>query len=234
MESSRRWLSVIRSPWRMMSEGHDQVGESNGPEVPPGAESPGAAAEWHSETEMPALTLEESPGRFLGRVLSGRYRIDVHLGSGGFGDVFRAIQEKTGQPVAIKLLRPRHGGGAPSLERQLARFRREMRVCAELHHAHIVRLIDSGETDGGVLFSVFEYVPGTTLAELLRDHGAFTARETIELMSQVLDALICAHGKGIIHRDLKPNNIMVSTTGSRPQTTVLDFGISAIREGMRI
>jgi TOMM system kinase/cyclase fusion protein len=182
--------------------------------------------------EMATRKPEETPQRFVGRVLSGRYRIDVHLGSGGFGDVFRAIQEKTGQLVAIKLLRPRYGRGAPSLERQLARFRREMRVCAELHHAHIVRLIDSGETDGEILFSVFEYVPGTTLAELLREKGALTVRTTIELMSQVLDALICAHGKGIIHRDLKPNNIMVSTTGSRPQTTVLDFGISAFREGM--
>jgi TOMM system kinase/cyclase fusion protein len=218
----------------MTSEGKDRGGDSELPGTGPSAEPPGPEEGVQGDTAMTAVRPEEPPERFLGRVLSGRYRIEVHLGSGGFGDVFRAIQEKTGQPVAIKLLRPRYGRGAPSLDRQLARFRREMRVCAELHHAHIVRLIDSGETDGGLLFSVFEYVPGTTLAELLREKGALTARGTIELMSQVLDALICAHGKGIIHRDLKPNNIMVSTTGSRPQTTVLDFGISAFREGMLI
>ena len=177
---------------------------------------------------------QQPPEPMIGRVLGGQYRIEGHLGSGGFGDVFRAVQEKTEQVVALKVLKPRYGKGAPSMDRQLARFRREMRVCAELHHPHIVRLIDSGETERGLLFSVFEYVPGTTLAELLREKGSLTIRMTIELMSQVLDALICAHGRGIIHRDLKPNNIMVSTTGSRAQTTILDFGISAFLDGMLI
>jgi serine/threonine protein kinase len=114
---------------------------------------------------------EQLPERMIGRVLGGQYRVEGHLGSGGFGDVYRAVQEKTGQVVALKVLKPRYGKGAPSMDRQLARFRREMRVCAELHHAHIVRLIDSGETERGLLFSVFEYVPGVTLAELLRDKG---------------------------------------------------------------
>src|SRR5262245_48434966 len=165
---------------RMTSGGKDRGGGDDGPEsdglaAPPVADVSGAGADREAESPVSVDGPEEPPERFLGRVLSGRYRIDVHLGSGGFGDVFRAIQEKTGQPVAIKLLRPRYGRGAPSLERQLARFRREMRVCAELHHAHIVRLIDSGETEGGNPFSVFEYVPGTTLSDLLREQGALTA-----------------------------------------------------------
>jgi TOMM system kinase/cyclase fusion protein len=168
----------------------------------------------------------------IGGILGGQYRIESHLGAGGFGDVFRAVQEKTGQLVAVKVLRPRSGKGAPSMERQVARFRREMRVCAELHHPHIVRLIDSGETEASLLFSVFEYVPGVTLAELVHEKGALQVRTALDLMGQVLDALVCAHGRGVIHRDLKPSNIMVSTTGSRPQITVLDFGISAFLEGM--
>jgi len=170
--------------------------------------------------------------RLIGGLVGGQYRIQSHLGAGGFGDVFRAVQEKTGQTVAVKVLRPRYGKNAPGIDRQIARFRREMRVCAELHHPHIVRLIDSGETEASFLFSVFEYVPGTTLAELLHDKGALPVRTAIDLMLQVLDALVCAHARGVIHRDLKPNNIMVSTTGSRPQITVLDFGISAFLEGM--
>jgi serine/threonine protein kinase len=180
------------------------------------------------------MKFDQVPERMIGRVMGGQYRIEGHLGTGAFGDVFRAVQEKTGQVVALKVLKPRYGSGAPSMERQLARFRREMRVCAELHHAHIVRLIDSGETERGLLFSVFECVPGATLAEHLQDKGAITVRSTIDLMSQVLDALICAHGKGVIHRDLKPNNIMVSATGLRPQITVLDFGISAFLDGTLI
>jgi TOMM system kinase/cyclase fusion protein len=172
--------------------------------------------------------------RLVGEVFGGQYRIEAHLGAGGFGEVFRAIQEKTGQQVALKILRPRQGGAAPSVERQLARFRREMRICAELHHPHIVRLIDSGETETGLVFSVFEYVPGQTLAELLREKGSLTVQMSIDLMSQALDALGTAHGRGIIHRDLKPSNIMVSSTGLRPQITVLDFGISAFLEGMNV
>jgi len=198
--------------------------------------APRAAATTHALDEGDPLTelAADASERMIGRVLGGQYRIEGHLGSGGFGDVYRAVQEKTGQTVALKLLKPRYGKGAPTMERQLARFRREMRVGAELHHPHIVRLIDSGETERGLLFSVFEYVPGATLAELLREKGALPVRTAVELMTQVLDALVCAHGKGVIHRDLKPSNIMVSTTGSRPQITVLDFGISAFLDGVLI
>ncbi|HVU52624.1 MAG TPA: protein kinase, partial [Polyangia bacterium] len=175
-----------------------------------------------------------SPAAALGTVVGGQYRLEKHLGAGGFGDVYRAVQEKTKQLVALKILRLRQGKAAPSLERQLARFRREMRACAELHHPHIVRLIDSGETDGGLLFSVFEFVPGQTLADLLREKGALPVESAIELMSQVLDALGAAHAQGIIHRDLKPNNIMANVSGLRPRITVLDFGISAFLDGMSV
>src|SRR4051812_15162883 len=123
--------------------------EGKGPEgnpigtVPPVApKAPlGAEPKPPMSTEGP----DGAPDQLLGRVLGGHYRIEGHLGTGGFGDVYRAVQEKTGQLVALKLLKPRHGKGAPTMERQLARFRREMRVCAELHHPHIVRLIDTGE-----------------------------------------------------------------------------------------
>jgi serine/threonine protein kinase len=185
----------------------------------------------HLKAQGQVLGAEVSPALLIGRILGDHYRLESHIDTGGFGHVFRAVQETTGQLVAVKVLRPRFNKGAPSLARQVARFRREMKACAELHHPHIVRLIDSGQTTDGLLFSVFEYVPGASLAEFLRERGAITVRTTIELMGQVLDALICAHGKGIVHRDLKPDNIMVSTTGSRPQPTVLDFGISAFIEG---
>ncbi|HVR63266.1 MAG TPA: protein kinase, partial [Polyangia bacterium] len=193
-------------------------------ELPPGGQT-------HEESVSASGPLSGEPERLIGRILGNQYRLDRHIGAGGFGDVFRATQRKTGQLVALKVLRPRTGKNAPSMERQLARFRREMRACAELHHPHIVRLIDSGETDDGLLFSVFEFVPGETLAAILQQQGALPINTAIDLMSQVLDALGAAHRQGIIHRDLKPNNIMASTSGLRPQVTVLDFGISAFLEG---
>lgn len=163
----------------------------------------------------------------VGTVFRGRYEILHTLSRGGFGMVFKGRQLSTGQNVAIKCLY-RQGTNADDHARQLARFRREMKLCAQLHHPHIVRLIDSGTSEDDILFTVFEFVPGQTLAQLLADNERLPPVEAGRLMGQVLDALACAHGLGIIHRDLKPGNIMVVQTGTRKNAMILDFGISAI------
>src|SRR5262249_33435761 len=98
-------------------------------------------------------------------------------------------------------------------------------LCAALSHPHIVRLIDSGEFAGGLLYVVFEYIPGTTLRQVLQVEHKLEPREAVHLMIQVLDGLGCAHDKGVVHRDLKPENIMVTRTGLRRNATVLDFGL---------
>lgn len=160
----------------------------------------------------------------------GRYQAGRQLGEGGFGQVYLATQVATGQQVAIKLLQLKQN---KSIETQIARFQREMRLCAGLHHPHIVRLIDSGQLGTDVLCTVFEYVPGDTLASVLRK-GGLEPREATHLMMQVLDALGCAHAAGIVHRDLKPQNIMITSTGVRRNAMVLDFGIGAIVEAARL
>ncbi len=146
------------------------------------------------------------------------------LGEGATGAVYKARQASTGQSVAIKLLHPA-ASDAASRARLAARFARETHFCACLHHPHIVRLLDQGETDAGDLFAVFEYVPGQTLRDLLQREGALPAVVAGQLMGQVLDALAEAHAQGIVHRDLKPINIMVSRYGERLHAKVLDFGI---------
>src|SRR4029077_10999619 len=108
---------------------------------------------------------------------------------------------------------------------QIERFRRETRVSAELSHPNIVRLIDSGEMDDGRLYAVFEYIPGSTLKDVVAEEGTLGWTETVHLMTQVLDALACAHARGVVHRDLKPENIMVTKTGARRNALVLDFGL---------
>lgn len=157
-----------------------------------------------------------------------RYEILEKLGEGGFGRVFRARQLSTRQEVAVKLMRPGLEGAAEDNTRQIARFQREMRICASLYHPNIVRLVDSGQTSTGALYTVFEYVPGKNLAELLREEGRMSPAETSHVMGQVLDALSCAHARGVVHRDLKPHNIMITRTGTRRNAMVLDFGIGAI------
>jgi TOMM system kinase/cyclase fusion protein len=149
------------------------------------------------------------------------------LGEGGNGAVYKAMQISTGKTVALKLLHQKTDGDASANKRLLERFERETRLCAQLHHPHIVQLLDKGQAPQQQLFAVFEYVPGETLRSLLQRKGALSAPEAGELMGQVLDALACAHAAGIAHRDLKPQNIMVSTTGKRLHVKVLDFGIAA-------
>src|SRR5262249_36059990 len=113
-------------------------------------------------------------------------------------------------------------------EKRIARFQREMALCAEIHHPNIVRLIDSGRADAGLVYSVFEFVPGKNLGEALAEEGRIDALEAKHLMLQVLDALACAHAQEIVHRDIKPSNIMIVPTGARRNAMVLDFGIGAL------
>ncbi len=165
----------------------------------------------------------------LGKLaLPGGYELIRRLGTGGFGTVYEARQLSTGQRVAIKVLHP--GGDALQAQDEGARerFRREMQLCGGLSHPNIVRLIDSGETDAGLLYAVFEFVPGTTLREVLEREGRLDVFEAIHLMAQVLDALSSAHALGIVHRDLKPENVMISRTGVRRNALVLDFGLGGL------
>jgi TOMM system kinase/cyclase fusion protein len=160
----------------------------------------------------------------VGTVFAGRYEIVSKLGEGGFGQVFRARQLVTQHEVAIKVLRGLHAAN----QSHIARFQREMQLCAQLYHPHIVRLIDSGRVEPELLYTVFEYVPGQTLTEVLAHERVLPSWEATQLMLQVLDALACAHNSGVIHRDLKPQNIMVTSTGVRRNSLVLDFGLGTL------
>jgi serine/threonine protein kinase/tetratricopeptide (TPR) repeat protein len=159
-----------------------------------------------------------------------RYELQEVIATGGFARVYRARQRTTGQDVAVKVLSLRGG----DFDREdLARFRRELAVCASLHHPNIVRLIDSDDRDEGsgrAIYAVFALIPGKTLAEVLAAEGALEPAEALHLMGQVLDALGCAHAAGVVHRDLKPSNVMVTATGARRNALVLDFGLGAFVE----
>ena len=176
------------------------------------------------------MTSAREPSLTIGSIFQGGYEMLSQLGAGRFGWVYKARQLSTGQDVAIKILRLLLDDTAADLENQSARFRREMRLCAGLSHPNIVKLIDSGEADDGMLYAVFEHVPGTTLREVLAAEGKLSVPDTIHLMMQVLDALACAHARGVVHRDLKPDNIMVTRTGVRRNALVLDFGLGGFTQ----
>lgn len=164
-----------------------------------------------------------------GENVIGDYIIQDLLGEGAFATVFLAVQKAAGRQVALKVLKP---DGLGDMQRRIERFERETRLCADLCHPNIVRLLDKGRTANGRLFAAFEYVPGETLKDLLLREGGLPAAVVGELMMQVLDALVAAHKAGVVHRDLKPGNIMISPAGREHRVKVLDFGIGALTSGV--
>jgi len=168
----------------------------------------------------------KTPAFEPGAVFQGRYEVLSRIGEGGFGVVYKARLLSTGQLVALKTTLKPEPEADPRAATRVARFLRESRLCAKLYHPNIVQVMDANETED-TLFTVFAFVPGENLATVLATEGALEPREARHLMTQVLDALVCAHSQGVVHRDLKPSNIMVTATGGRRNALVLDFGIGA-------
>ena len=102
------------------------------------------------------------------------------------------------------------------------RFIREARSAARLSHPGVVQVFDQGDDDG-VVYLAMEYVPGRTLRDLMRERGALTPREALDVLEPVLDALAAAHRAGIVHRDIKPENVLLADDG---RVKVADFGLA--------
>jgi hypothetical protein len=153
----------------------------------------------------------------------GRYELVELRSSGGFGDVYRAVDDY-GHDVAIKVLHPVLSA-SPNLVR---RFAREAELVAQLSHPNIVKLIDVGELDDGRPYLVMEWIDGTSLAEALRARGRFTIAETFALARELCAALEAAHASGIVHRDLKSANIMICPRGESFDLKLVDWGIAKV------
>ncbi|HET9039768.1 MAG TPA: protein kinase [Gemmatimonadales bacterium] len=149
--------------------------------------------------------------------LHGRYRIDRELGHGGMATVFLAHDLKHDRPVALKLMRPEAAAGLGA-----DRFRREIATAARLQHPHICSVIDSGEADGRLWFTM-PYVRGESLRDRLRRLGRLSVPEALRITREVAQALGYAHREGVIHRDVKPENILLTEDGV---TLLADFGIA--------
>jgi serine/threonine-protein kinase len=139
------------------------------------------------------------------------------IGTGGMAEVFEAVDERLGRPVAVKLLKAELSGDA-GIRR---RFEVEARSAARLVHPNVVAVFDTGEF-GDKPYIVMELLPGATLADRLRQ-GPMDEPGTRRLASEVLGALAAAHAAGIVHRDVKPANILWARDGS---AKVADFGIA--------
>ncbi|MGQ0764406.1 MAG: protein kinase domain-containing protein [Gemmatimonadota bacterium] len=157
----------------------------------------------------------------LERVLDGQYELVREIGRGGMGIVFLARDLKLDRLVAIKTL-PGHLVRDPSVR---DRFLREARTAAALSHPHVVPIHRADEIEE-VVFFVMGYVPGPSVAQLLKEGGLDSGR-TVSILTDVASALAYAHGRGVIHRDIKAENILIDGDG---RALVTDFGIARLAE----
>ena len=153
----------------------------------------------------------------LADLLEEQFEIEYQIRAGGMGQVFRARDRRSGEPVAIKVLsddRDHHG----------ERFAREIQLLAELVHPGIVRYISHSVTPSGAPFLVMEWLDGEDLRRRL-EREPLTIGEAVALATRVAEALGTAHARGIVHRDLKPSNLFLPA-GQIDQIKILDFGIA--------
>lgn len=150
------------------------------------------------------------------------YQLEEQIGAGGMAVVFRAVDDRLGRRVALKIL-------APALASDRAfrqRFSRESRAAAAVDDPYIIPVYDAGEADG-ILFIAMRLVPGKDVRNLIRGEGPLTPDRVTAIISPVASALDAAHAAGLVHRDVKPANILIDARPDRPDHVYLsDFGLS--------
>src|SRR5262249_42184472 len=173
----------------------------------------------------PALT-ETGFERRLPRALGDEYELLEEIGAGGFGRVYRARDLALERDVAIKVLHPALTADPGVVER----FRREAQLAARLRHPNIVSIYDiMGRA--GLTWYAMEFVPGSSLAQVIQRQGPFSLDQTERLLNEALSALEHAHSMGLIHRDLKPENMLIEPDG---RLRITDFGLAlALRGAIR-
>jgi serine/threonine protein kinase len=196
----------------------------SGGKTDPDAQDPGEL------TELTVAELTAPGSATLAGLLGERYRTVAKLGSGAFGDVYRARDGVLGRDVAIKRIRLEAFVEPAQLEEVKQRFLREAQVAARLRHPNIVTTHDLVSSPASS-FIVMELVDGRTLQSLLAERRRLPLDETARLLGQVAAALDHAHASGVVHRDVKPANVMVEPSG---HVKVMDFGIAKAEAGANL
>jgi serine/threonine-protein kinase len=153
-----------------------------------------------------------------GATFAGRYQIVEELGKGGMGNVYRVVDKKLDEEVALKLIKPEIAFDKKTVER----FSKELKFARKIVHKNVGRMYELME-DEGRYFITMEYVSGQDLKGLIRQTGQLTVGKSISIAKQVCEGLAEAHKLGVVHRDLKPHNIMIDKEGN---VRIMDFGIA--------
>jgi hypothetical protein len=162
------------------------------------------------------------------QLLAGRFVIEREVGRGGVGIVYRAHDQMSGQQVALKVI------ALPGVDAgEEARFRREGRVLAGLHHPGIVRVVTFGQLDDGQPYIAMEWLEGEDLAQRQK-RAPLSLSRSLVVAADLCDALAAAHEAGIVHRDVKPSNVILAGSGAGKegpfQVKLVDFGVAAAED----
>ena len=176
---------------------------------------------------------EQTPAvlRDIASQLPAEYTLLEYLGEGGHGVVLKAMNKPLQKIVALKIIKT---DISDELQKRTTRMQNEARILAKLQHPNIVQVLQMGTCADQTPFLVCEYLEGITLEQFLKTTPQLNPQQIINIFTQMLDALSCAHENELLHRDIKPSNIMLITDPESKNTMVklLDFGIARDFETM--
>lgn len=176
------------------------------------------------EISAPTKTIETAKEELTtGTTFADRYQIIEELGKGGMGKVYKVMDTKIKEKIALKLLKSEIATDKKTIER----FSNELKFSRKIRHENVCQMYDLNE-EKGTHYITMEYVHGEDLKRLIRKMGQMSAGQAISLARQVCEGLTEAHKLGVVHRDLKPQNIMVDEEG---KARIMDFGIARSLKG---
>jgi serine/threonine-protein kinase len=195
-------------------------------DAPPPSAPRGFGLHRTGEVMIPSARLGDPASGLSGRVLDGRFQMEMRVGEGGMAYVYRARDRESGRTVAVKVLMSRLIRDAEAV----ARLRREAQLALRLHHSNVCGILAWGEASG-MPFLVMPFLDGETLARRETRHGPMPTALALPLLVQLCDGLQHAHDAGVLHRDLKPENVMLvpppkEAGAERERAVVMDFGLA--------
>ncbi len=176
-----------------------------------------------SQTKTIKATSASTKELTTGSTFAGRYQVIEELGKGGMGNIYKVLDKKINEKIALKLINLETASDPGTLER----FSNELKLARKVAHRNICRMYDLSE-EHGTHYITMEFVPGEDLKNSIIRMGPLNPGKAISIAKQLCKGLTEAHKSGVIHRDLKPQNIMIDSNGN---ARIMDFGIARTVKG---